>query len=152
MLKVSSWNHNDIFMSLLDVSARKPIMVFCHKPTKGSASRTVWENRLRFNFETFITFSVPSFSQFECTTQNFVYCLYCLTCLHRIQKIAYATNSFFFFLHSNMVPHFAYYLYCVVCLHTKVAHTPLCSTILICKAKTNWNNFSLWCVGVKRTL
>ena len=83
-------------MSLLDVSARKPIMVFCHKPTKGFASRTVWENRLRFNFETFITFSVPSFSQFECTTQNFVYCLYCLTCLHRIQKIAYATNSFFF--------------------------------------------------------
>ena len=35
-----------------------PIMVFCHKPTKSFASQTLLENRLMFNFETFITFSV----------------------------------------------------------------------------------------------
>ena len=35
-----------------------PIMVFCYKPTKSFASQTLLENRLRFNFETFITFSV----------------------------------------------------------------------------------------------
>ena len=57
MLKVSTWNRNGLFMSLLEVSTRKPIMVFYYKTTKGFVSRTVWENRLRFNFETFITFS-----------------------------------------------------------------------------------------------
>ena len=45
-------------MSLLEVSTKKPIMVFYYKTTKGFVSRTVWENHLRFNFETFITFSV----------------------------------------------------------------------------------------------
>ena len=55
---VSTWNPNDLFMSLLEVSTRKPIMVFYYKTTKGFALRTVWENRLKFSFETFITFSV----------------------------------------------------------------------------------------------
>ena len=32
-------------------------MVFYYKTNKGFVSPTVWENRLRFNFETFITFS-----------------------------------------------------------------------------------------------
>ena len=58
MLKISTWNRNGLFMSLLEVSTRKPIMVFYYKTTKGFVSRTVWENRLRFNFENFITFSV----------------------------------------------------------------------------------------------
>ena len=58
MLKVSTWNRNGLFMSLLEVSTRKPIMVFYYKTTKGFVSRTVWENPLRFNFEAFITFSV----------------------------------------------------------------------------------------------
>ena len=58
MLKVSTWNRNGLFMSLLEVSTRKPIMVFYYETTKGFISRAVWENRLKFNFETFITFSV----------------------------------------------------------------------------------------------
>ena len=56
MLKVSTWNRDGLFMSLLEVSARKPIMVFYYKTTKGFASRTVWENRVRFNFENFYNF------------------------------------------------------------------------------------------------
>ena len=41
MLKVSTRKRNDLFMRLLEVSARKPIMVFYHKTTKGFLSRTV---------------------------------------------------------------------------------------------------------------
>ena len=55
-----SWHKDQIFtifIGLLEVSTRKPIMVFYYKTTKGFVSRTVWENRLRPNFETFITFS-----------------------------------------------------------------------------------------------
>ena len=55
MLKISTWNRN----GLLEVFTRKPIMVFYYKTTKGFVSRTVCKNRLRVNFETFITFSEP---------------------------------------------------------------------------------------------
>ena len=58
MLKVSTWNHNGLFMNLLEVSTRKLFMFFYYKTIKGFVSRTVWENCLRFNFETFTTFSV----------------------------------------------------------------------------------------------
>ena len=47
-------------MSLLEVSTRKPIMVVYYKTTKDFVSRTVLENRLRFNFKTFLTFSEGS--------------------------------------------------------------------------------------------
>ena len=35
MQKVYAWNHNGLFMSLLEVSTRKPILVFYYKTTKG---------------------------------------------------------------------------------------------------------------------
>ena len=60
MLKVSTWNRNGLFMSLLEVSTRKPIMVVYYKTTKDFVSRTVLQNRLRFNFKTFLTFSEGS--------------------------------------------------------------------------------------------
>ena len=70
MLKVSTWNCNGLFMSLLEVSTRKPIMVFYYKTTKGFVSRTVWENRLRFSFETFISFSVNKNKYIIASTQT----------------------------------------------------------------------------------
>ena len=57
MLKDSIQNYNGLFMSLSEASTRKPFMVFYYKTTKSFVSRTVRENRLRFNFETFSTFS-----------------------------------------------------------------------------------------------
>ena len=61
MLKVSTWNFNGLFMSLLEVSIKKPFMAFYYKTTKGLVPRAAWENRLRLDFETFITFSVGSY-------------------------------------------------------------------------------------------
>ena len=57
MLKVSTWNHNGLFMSLLEVSTRKYFKALYYKTIKDFVSRTVWKNQLRFNFETFTNFS-----------------------------------------------------------------------------------------------
>ena len=43
MLKVSTWNCNGLFMSLLEVSTRKPIIVFYYKTTESFVSRTMWK-------------------------------------------------------------------------------------------------------------
>ena len=85
MLKVSTWNRNGLFMSLLEVSTRKPIMVFYYKTTKGFVSRTVWENHLRFNFETFITFSVNDESFLNC---------FITTCLLQFSLLFTPCNQF----------------------------------------------------------
>ena len=57
MLNVSTWNQNGLVMSLLELSTGKPFMVFYYQTIKGFISRIVWENRLRFKFETFTSFT-----------------------------------------------------------------------------------------------